>query len=70
MNRRQFLRYSALCGFSLTLGSLFSCASSPKLSKDDQALLKGIKFIDAHSHPDWYHPSIPYPTSTIEAMKE
>ena len=72
MNRRQFLRYSALCGFSLTLGSLFSCASSPKLSKDDQTLLKGIKIIDAHAHPDPYpHTSHRiYYTSTLKAIKE
>ena len=72
MNRRQFLRNSALCGFSLTLGSLFSCASSPKLSKDDQTLLKGIKIIDAHAHPDPYpHTSHRiYYTSTLKAIKE
>ncbi len=70
MNRRQFMRYSAFCGFSLTLGNLFSCTSTPKISKEDQALLKGIKFIDAHSHPDWYHPCIPYSTSNIKIMKE
>ncbi len=59
MDRRQFLRYSAYCGFSLTLGSHLSYALPPKLSKEDQAHIKGIKFIDAHSHPDWYPPYSP-----------
>jgi len=68
MNRRQFLLYSGYCGFSLTLGSLLSCALTPKLTKEDQALLKGIKFIDAHSHPEFYKYS--YTTSSYKAMKE
>jgi microsomal dipeptidase-like Zn-dependent dipeptidase len=70
MDRRQFLRYSAYYGFSLTLGNLFSCAAPPKLSKDDQALIKGIRFIDAHSHPDWSHPITSDFTSTIKTIKE
>ncbi len=55
MNRRQFLRYSALCGFSLTLGNLYSCTLPPKYSQEDLALIKEIKFIDAHAHPDWHY---------------
>jgi hypothetical protein len=54
MDRRQFLRYSALLGFSLSSGSLFSYAQSPKVPTDEKAasLLKTIQIIDAHAHPD------------------
>jgi membrane dipeptidase len=56
MNRRQFLRNSAFLGFSLSVGSLFSCAQAPKIPIDERttSLLKTIQIIDAHAHPDRY----------------
>jgi microsomal dipeptidase-like Zn-dependent dipeptidase len=50
MNRRQFLRYFAVCGVSLALGNLSSCAKSSQIPTNDQPLLKGMRIIDAHAH--------------------
>jgi len=53
MNRRQFLRYSAVSTFSLTFGNLSSYKRSPAtpISAGDEAILKGMQIIDAHAHP-------------------
>ena len=71
MDRRQFLRYSALLGFSLSSGSLFSYAQSPKVPTDEKAtsLLKTIQIIDAHAHPDRYTRDQVDITSTLKAIK-
>ena len=70
MNRREFLRYSASLGFSLTVGNLFSCAQAPKVP-DDRALLKGLQIIDAHAHPDRYIRDLGQvdDSSTIKAIR-
>jgi membrane dipeptidase len=52
MNRRDFLRYSAFCGFSLTFGNFLSCVKAPPVTKDDKLSTRGIQIIDAHAHPD------------------
>jgi microsomal dipeptidase-like Zn-dependent dipeptidase len=72
MNRRQFLRYSAFCGFSASLGSFFPFAQSFSTSKNDQAPLKGLQMIDAHAHPDRYvYNSRPTDnSSTLKAIKK
>jgi microsomal dipeptidase-like Zn-dependent dipeptidase len=72
MNRRQFLRYSAFCGLSASLGSFSPFAQSFSASKNDQVLLKGLKIIDAHAHPDRYvYNSRPTDqTSTLRAIKK
>jgi microsomal dipeptidase-like Zn-dependent dipeptidase len=70
MNRRQFLRYSALCGLSVSLGS-FSAQSS-SASKNDQPLSKRLQIIDAHAHPDRYvfHSRPTDHTSTLRAIQK
>ncbi len=71
MNRRQFLRYSAFCGLSFSLGSFSHFAQSFPASKNDQAPLNGLPMIDAHAHPDRYvYNSRPTDnTSTLRAIK-
>jgi microsomal dipeptidase-like Zn-dependent dipeptidase len=73
MNRRQFLRCSALGGLSLTFGNLFSCAKATKEPQDFRAPLKSIQIIDAHAHPDlyvFYDPRMFDNLSTLKAIKE
>jgi microsomal dipeptidase-like Zn-dependent dipeptidase len=72
MKRRQFLRYSAFAGLSVSLGSFSPFALSFSASKNDQALLKGLQMIDAHAHPDRYvHDSGQVDTtSTLKAIKK
>lgn len=72
MNRRQFLRYSAFCGLSVSLGSFFPFTQTFSESSDDRALLKGLQIIDAHAHPDRYVYSShePEATSTLKAIKK
>ncbi len=72
MNRRQFVRYFAFCGLSVSLGTLSAFTRSFSASKNDLALLKGLQIIDAHAHPDRYvHNSHPTDnTSTLEAIKK
>ena len=72
MNRRQFLRYSAFCSLSVSLGSFFPFAQTFSASAKDQALLKGLQIIDAHAHPDRYvHDSRQIDnTSTLKAIKK
>ena len=72
MNRRQFLRYSAFGGLSVSLGSLSPFAQSFSASKNDRAPLKGLQMIDAHTHPDRYvYNSRPTDnTSTLKAIKK
>jgi microsomal dipeptidase-like Zn-dependent dipeptidase len=71
MNRRDFLRYSALGGFSLAFGNLLSCAQTPQPSTEMKVSLRGIRVIDAHAHPDRYvrDPGQIDTTSTLKAMK-
>jgi membrane dipeptidase len=54
MNRREFLRYSAFCGLSVSLADFFSSTRTFSESTDDKVLLKGFGTIDAHAHPDRY----------------
>lgn len=67
MNRRQFLQYSTAWSASLALGTLSSCAHSPKVQLKDGTALDGIRIIDAHAHPG----PLPGESSTsIRKMKE
>ena len=73
MNRRQFLRYSAFCGVSVSLESFSPFAQSFSAShKNNQALSKGLQIIDAHAHPDRYlYNSRPTDnTSTLRAIQK
>jgi len=70
MNRRDFLRYSAFCGLSVTLGNFFPDGEAAGMPTRDMALLKDIQVIDAHAHPDRYvrGPGQVDNTSTIKAI--
>jgi membrane dipeptidase len=72
MNRRQFLRYSAFCGVSASLGNFFSFLQTLVASANNQALLKGLQMIDAHAHPDRYVYDSRQAdnTSTLKAIKK
>ena len=72
MDRRQFLRYSAFCGLSVSLGTLFPFTKTFPASANDKALLKGLQMIDSHAHPDRYvHGSRQTDnTSTLKAIKK
>ena len=72
MNRRQFVRYPAFGGLSVSLGSFSPFAQSISASKNDQAPLRGLQMIDAHAHPDHYvYNSRPTDTpSTLKAIKK
>jgi membrane dipeptidase len=55
MNRRQFLRYSAVWGGALVAGNLISsCAQAPIHSALNENM-KDLKIIDAHAHPDQFY---------------
>lgn len=71
MNRRDFLRYSALGGLSLTFGNLLSCAQPSQPSTEMKVSPDGIRVIDAHAHPDRYvrDSSQIDTTSTLKAIK-
>ena len=72
MNRRQFLRYAAFCGLSVSFGSFFPFTKSSSESTSDKALLKGLQIIDAHAHPDRYIGASRQsqdPTSTLKSIK-
>lgn len=49
MNRRQFLLDSALCCLSVSFGNL---TLRPHAFAAEKGLLKGLRVIDAHAHPD------------------
>ena len=72
MNRRQFVRYPAFGGLSVTLGSFSPFAQSISASKNDQAPLTGLQTIDAHVHPNHYvYNSRPTDTtSTLKVIKK
>ena len=53
MNRREFLRYSVLGGFSITLENFISRSQAAPFLKRDRDP-SPIKIIDAHAHPDRY----------------
>lgn len=71
MNRRGFLHYSALCGFSLALGELLCDGEVSGEPVKVSAGLKDLQIIDAHAHPDRYlrDPSRIDTTSTLKAIK-
>ena len=71
MNRRQFLRYTVACGASLALRNSSSHAGPPKDPSYDKTVLKSIKIIDAHAHPDKYVTDSRQldKSSTLEAIK-
>ena len=72
MNRREFLRYLALCGLSATTGRLFSNALASQVPAADKPLSENLRIIDAHAHPDRYvYNARPTDnTSTLKAIKQ
>jgi len=72
MNRRQFLRYSALYGFSISVWNFLPSTKTFSESTNDKVLLKGLQIIDAHAHPDRYvrDSSQIDNTSTLKAIKK
>lgn len=72
MNRRQFLRTSAFCGLSVSLGSFFAFTQTFSQSAKDKAVLERLQIIDAHAHPDRYAygPRDADDTSTLKSIKK
>ena len=71
MNRRDFLRCSALGGLSLSFGNLSCWAQPSPPSMEMNVSLEGIRVIDAHAHPDRYLRDFSRidTTSTLKAIK-
>ncbi len=71
MNRREFLRCAVFGGASAVAGNLGGCAPRPKVTVEQESMLKGMRPIDAHAHPDWikYSPQSKDGSSTLEAIK-
>jgi membrane dipeptidase len=72
LNRRQFLNVLGISTLALGCRDAFAFFDSPRLTPDQKALLKGIRIIDAHAHPDRLHLTKhkPDPSSTVTAMTE
>jgi microsomal dipeptidase-like Zn-dependent dipeptidase len=74
LSRRQFLRYSATIGASFALtGGTLSHAESPQAPFPDKNLLRGIRIVDAHAHPDQFYADssrITDRSSTLGAITE
>ena len=72
MNRRQFLKVLGMSTLALGSQDVFAFFGTPHLTDEQKALLKGLKIIDAHAHPDRYltdHRFIDN-SSTVKAMTE
>ena len=54
MNRRQFIRSSVACGASLAFGNVSSWTQASNELSHEKGILKGLRIIDAHAHPDLY----------------
>lgn len=72
MNRRRFIHYSVVYGASLVLGNPSSWSQTPKGPTHNKPLLKDLKIIDAHAHPDKYltDPRQMDESSTLKAINE
>ena len=55
ISRRKFLKHTAGYGFAMATGSLFSCATTTGKPLKDSSVLKGIRIIDAHAHPNGFY---------------
>lgn len=72
MDRRQFIQYFISWGLSLAVGNRPSYAYAEKVPMKDGTILKDIRIIDAHAHPDRFHsPQSSYidTSSTVKKMK-
>jgi membrane dipeptidase len=73
MDRRQFIQYSIAWGLSLAAVNRPLYAYAKKVPIKDGTILKDIRIIDAHAHPDRFHsPQSSHidRSSTIKKMKE
>ena len=74
MNRRQFLYCTATLGASFALSEIpFPLAEAFGRQNVDRSLLKGLRIVDAHAHPEQFHtdnPRIKDLSSTLESITE
>jgi membrane dipeptidase len=73
MDRRQFIQYSIAWGLSLSAVTRPLYAYAQKVPIQDGTILKDIRIIDAHAHPDQFHRQQPRHidnSSTIKKMNE
>jgi membrane dipeptidase len=71
MERRQFIKYIISCGASLFCGD-FIASYSPASNdpfRHTNSVLKGIKIIDAHAHPEQFHSKIPRRVDRSSSLK-
>ena len=54
MNRRHFLKVLGISTLAFGCRDALAFLGPPKLTDDQKALLKGLRIIDAHAHPDAY----------------
>ncbi len=71
MNRRQFLKTLGISTLALGYGDVLTFADTPR-TDNRKDLLKGLRIIDAHAHPERYLSEDQYAenSSTIKAMTE
>jgi membrane dipeptidase len=71
LNRRQFLKALGISTLALGVGDALALADARR-AVDDRALLKGLRIIDAHAHPERYlsEGQRPEGSSTVKAMTE
>jgi membrane dipeptidase len=72
MNRRQFLRVFGISTLALGSRDVFAFFGSPGITDEQKALLKGLRIIDAHAHPDGLRIDHRFTdrSSTVKAMTE
>ncbi len=70
MNRRQFICSSVACGASLAFGNAPSWVQASNELAHEERILRGLRIIDAHAHPDLYavNPRQVDNTSTLKAI--
>lgn len=72
MNRRQFLRYSAVWGGALMGGQMISSCAQVPIRSALKENMKDLKIIDAHAHPDEFYLYKPSPkfdrSSSLEGI--
>jgi microsomal dipeptidase-like Zn-dependent dipeptidase len=71
LNRRRFLKILGISTLALGVGDALALADARRAA-DDRALLKGLRIIDAHAHPERYlsEGQRPENSSTVKFMTE
>lgn len=72
MNRRQFLKVLGSSALALGYRDAFAFFGSTELTDEQKGLLKGLRIIDAHAHPDGLRIDHRFTdnSSTVKAMTE